>query len=198
MISADTWSVTDLGSDILLFEQLLDVSLCNHIMQVADCCQFQTAGIEIARVETQVRSNELLYLGENNSLLQSTNQILLNRIYLIQEALYQNYRVKFSQIETCSILRYHTGQFYKRHVDNLLLASRRDEVSQGVLTRDVSIVGYLNDDFVGGETFFDRQNLKVLPQKGSVLVFPSYYTHPHQSLPVIKGCKYAFTSWLFH
>lgn len=198
MISADTWSVTDLGSDILLFERLLDVSLCNHIMQVADCCQFQTAGIEIAKVETQVRSNELLYLGENNSLLQSTNQILLNRIYLIQEALYQNYRVKFSQIETCSILRYHTGQFYKRHVDNLLLASRRDEVSQGVLTRDVSIVGYLNDDFGGGETFFDRQNLKVLPQKGSVLVFPSYYTHPHQSLPVTKGCKYAFTSWLFH
>lgn len=198
MISADTWSVTDLGSDILLFERLLDVSLCNHIMQVADCCQFQRAGIEIAKVETQVRSNELLYLGENNSLLQSTNQILLNQIYLIQEALYQNYRVKFSQIETCSILRYHTGQFYKRHVDNLLLASRRDEVSQGVLTRDVSIVGYLNDDFVGGETFFDRQNLKVKPQKGSVLVFPSYYTHPHQSLPVTKGCKYAFTSWLFH
>ena len=197
MISTDAWSVTDLGADILLFEQLLDISLCKHIIQVADCCQFQTAGIELTRVETQVRSNELLYLGETNSLLQSTNQLLLNRIYLIQETLYQNYRVKFSQIETCSILRYQPGQFYKRHIDNLLLASRRDEASQGVPTRDVSIVGYLNDEFIGGETFFDRQNLKFKPQKGSVLVFPAYYTHPHQSLPVEEGCKYAFTSWLF-
>lgn len=198
MISTDAWSVTDLGADILLFERLLDFSLCNHIIQVADCCKFQTAGIELAKVETQVRSNELLYLGEANSLLQSTNQLLLNRIYLIQEALYQNYRVKFSQIETCSILRYRPGQFYKRHIDNLLLASRRDEAAKGVLTRDVSIVGYLNDDFAGGETFFDRQNLKFKPQKGSVIVFPPYYTHPHQSLAVTQGCKYAFTSWLFH
>lgn len=198
MISTENLSVTDLGSDILLFEQLLDPALCDHIVQIADCCQFQTAGIEIAKIETQVRSNELLHLGETNSLLQSTNQLLLNRIYLIQELLYQHYRVKFSQIETCSILRYRPGQFYKRHIDNLLLASRREEVSQGVLTRDVSIVGYLNDDFTGGETFFDRQNLKVKPQKGSVIVFPSYYTHPHQSLPVTTGCKYAFTSWLFH
>ncbi|WP_009632485.1 prolyl hydroxylase family protein [Synechocystis sp. PCC 7509] len=198
MISTDAWSVTELGADILLFERLLDCSLCNHIIQIADCCTFQTAGIELAKVETQVRSNELLYLGETNTLLQSTNQLLLNRIYLIQETLYQNYRVKFSQIETCSILRYRPGQFYKRHIDNLLLASRREEASLGVPTRDVSIVGYLNDDFVGGETFFDRQNLKFIPQKGSVIVFPSYYTHPHQSLPVTQGCKYAFTSWLFH
>jgi prolyl 4-hydroxylase len=198
MISTDAWSLTDLGADILVFEQLLDASLCNHIMQVADCCQFETAGIELAKVKTQVRNNQLLYLDETNSLLRSTNQLLLNRIALVQETLYQNYRVKFSQVETCSILRYYPGQFYKRHVDNLLLASRREEAIQGVLTRDVSIVGYLNDDFAGGETLFDRQNLKFQPQKGSVLVFPSYYTHPHQSLPVTQGCKYAFTSWLFH
>lgn len=198
MVSTNSWSITDLGADILLFEQLLDSTLCAHIIQIAECCQFEKAGIELATVKTQIRSNELLYLGETNSLLQSTNQLLLGRIYIIQQTLYQIYKINFSQIETCSILRYQSGQFYKRHVDNLLLATRRDEAAQGVLTRDVSIVGYLNDDFTGGETFFDRQELKVKPQQGSVLIFPSYYTHPHQSLAVTTGCKYAFTSWLFH
>lgn len=198
MLNTDIWSVTDLGADILLFEELLDVALCSHIIQIAECSHFEQAEIELATVKTQIRSNEILYLSNTNSLLSSTNQLLLNRIYIIQQTLNQIYRIKFSQIETCSILRYQSGQFYKRHVDNLLLASRRDEAAQGVPTRDVSLVGYLNDDFVGGETFFDRQNLKVKPQQGSVLVFPSYYTHPHQSLPVIAGCKYAFTSWLFH
>lgn len=198
MVSTNTSSVTELGADILLFEQLLDFSLCSHIIAIADCCQFEQAGIELTTVKTQIRSNELLYLGKPNSLLQSTNQLLLNKIYLIQEALYQIYKIKFPQIETCSILRYQSGQFYKRHVDNLLLSSRKEEAAQGVPTRDISIVGYLNDGFTGGETYFDRQNIKVKPQKGSVLVFPAYYTHPHQSLPVIAGCKYAFTSWLFH
>ncbi len=198
MLTTDIWSATDLGADILLFEGLLDVALCSHIIQIAECSHFEQAGIELATVKTQIRSNEVLYLGDTSSLLQSTNQLLLNKIYTIQQTLYQIYKIKFSQIETCSILRYQSGQFYKRHVDNLLLASRRDEAAQGVPTRDVSIVGYLNDDFAGGETFFDRQNLKVKPRQGSVLVFPSYYTHPHQSLPVIAGCKYAFTSWLFH
>lgn len=198
MVTTNIWSATDLGADVLLFEGLLDIALCSHIIQIAECSHFEQAGIELATVKSQIRSNEILYLSDTNSLLQSTNQLLLNKIYIIQQTLYQVYKIKFSQIETCSILRYQPGQFYKRHVDNLLLASRRDEAAQGVPTRDVSIVGYLNDDFVGGETFFDRQNIKVKPQQGSVLVFPSYYTHPHQSLPVIAGCKYAFTSWLFH
>ena len=50
----------------------------------------------------------------------------------------------------CSILRYKPGQRYKRHVDNLLLASRFQEVANNIPTRDVSIIGYLNDDFEGG------------------------------------------------
>lgn len=193
-----TWSLTELGGDILLFERLLDSALCSHILEIAECCQFQPAGIELSIVKTQIRSNELLYLSQENSLLQSTNQLLLGRIAIIQQLLHQHYGIKFSQAETCSILRYQPGQYYKRHIDNLLLATRLDEAAQGVPTRDVSIVGYLNQDFEGGETFFDRQNLTVKPQTGSVLVFPSYYTHPHQSLSVLKGKKYSFTSWLFH
>lgn len=191
-------SLTDLGADIFLVEGLLDSALCNHIIQIAGCCKFELAGIELETVQTQIRSNELLYLSNENSLLSTTNQLLLGRVAIIKQLLHHHYGVKFSHTETCSILRYQPGQFYKRHIDNLLLPSRLDEVAQGVPTRDVSIVGYLNDDFEGGETFFDRQNLKIKPQQGSVVVFPSYYTHPHQSLPVSKGQKYAFTTWLFH
>lgn len=192
------WSLTDLGADVLLFEQLLDAELCHHVIQIAQCHQFETAGIQLETVKTQIRSNELLFLTEDNSLLSSTNQLLLDRVGIIQQSLYQIYGVKFPQSESCSILRYQPGQYYKRHIDNLLLASRLDEVAHGIPTRDVSVVGYLNDDFEGGETFFDRQNLKVKPQLGNVLVFPSYYTHPHQALPVTKGQKYSFTTWLFH
>jgi prolyl 4-hydroxylase len=194
-----SFSVINLSPDILLFDKLLDPELCQHIIQVAECSQFKPAGIKVATLETQIRSNDLIYLGNgDNSLLTSTNEILLGKIGIIQQYLYQSYRVKFPHAESCSILRYQPGQFYKRHVDNLLLSSRFEEIARGVPTRDISIVGYLNEDFTGGETFFDRQDLKVKPQQGSVIVFPSCYTHPHQSLSVDVGQKYAFTSWLFH
>lgn len=55
------WSVIDLGADILLFEYLLGSALCNHIIQIAECCQFEPAGIELSTVKTQIRSNELFY-----------------------------------------------------------------------------------------------------------------------------------------
>ncbi|MGA0200034.1 MAG: 2OG-Fe(II) oxygenase, partial [Prochlorotrichaceae cyanobacterium] len=87
---------------------------------------------------------------------------------------------------------------YKRHVDNLLFSSRLEEAARQVPIRDVSVVGYLNEAFEGGETYFDRQQVKITPRTGSVLVFPAYWTHPHASLPVRRGTKYAFTTWLFH
>ncbi len=193
------FSVVNLGADILLFERLLDPELCQHIIQITECYQLEPARIEIGSVANLIRSNDLLFLGnEHNSLLASTNQLLLEKINIVQQYLDRDYGVKFTNTETCSILRYQPGQFYQRHIDNFLLSDRFEEVARNVPIRDVSVVGYLNENFTGGETFFDRQNLKVKPQQGSAIVFPSDYTHPHQSLPVITGQKYVFTSWLFH
>lgn len=189
----------NLGSDILLVENLLEPSLCAHIIQVADCCEFAPAQILVNVVDTDVRNGGIIPLGgKDDPLKESTNQILLQKIKIVQDMLFKHYGIKFPHAEMCSLLRYLPGQNYKRHVDNLLLTDRFVEVANGIPTRDISIVGYLNDDFEGGETFFDRQNVKVKPKAGSVVVFPSYYTHPHQSLPVVRGRKYAFTSWLFH
>lgn len=193
-----THSLTRLAADIFLVERLLDPALCDHIVQVAECCQFETAGIELSLIDTEVRSNDMLKLGGTHSLLRSTNELLAGKIVTVQQLLLQEYEVLFPHLEAFTILRYQPGQYYKRHVDNLLLTSRFAEIAQGVPTRDVSVIGYLNEDCEGGETYFDRQDLKVKPQKGSVLLFPAYYTYPHQSLPVRSGKKYSFTTWLFH
>lgn len=190
--------LTRLGDEIFLVEGLLDPSLCQHLIQIAETCEFQAAGILIESVDNEVRSNDMLKLGQSNPLGDSTNQLIMMRLAIAQGLLFESYGVRFPYAEPCTILRYREGQFYKRHVDNLLLSSRFQEVEQGIPTRDISVVGYLNDGFEGGETYFDRQSVTVQPQAGAVLLFPAYFTHPHASLPVRKGQKYAFTSWLFH
>jgi len=192
------YSVKNLGSDILLLENLLEPETCDHLIEVAEFCQFEAATILIGAVDTEIRNNGILPLDRRNLIQKSANDLVMTRIQVIQEALFKVYGVQFPHAEPCSILRYSPSQQYKRHIDNILLSSRFKEVEQGIPTRDVSIVGYLNDNFEGGETFFDRQGVKIKPQKGSAIVFPSYYTHPHQSLPVTRGRKYSWTSWLYH
>ena len=145
-----------------------------------------------------MRSNDLLYLGQDQSELKALNALIMEKVKLVQAFLHQHYGIYFSHAEPCSILRYQEGQFYKRHVDNLLFSSRLEEAARQVPIRDVSVVGYLNEEFEGGETYFDRQQVKITPRTGSVLVFPAYWTHPHASLPVQRCTKYPFTTWLFH
>ncbi|MDJ0797143.1 MAG: 2OG-Fe(II) oxygenase [Calothrix sp. MO_167.B12] len=188
----------NLGNEILLVEQFIEPSLCNQIIQVCECVGYQSAGIQINSVDKQIRNNKILSLDHDNSLLQSTHQLLLYKIDVVQKMLYQYYGIAFPHNEPCSILKYEPGEFYRRHIDSMLLSSRLEEAKQGIPIRDVSVVGYLNEDFVGGETYFDRQNLKIKPHTGNLIVFPSAYTHPHQSLPVTQGIKYAFNTWLFH
>lgn len=193
-----SYFVKELIQDIFIIENLLSPELCEAILRLVSSLKLEQAGIQIMQFDSTIRSNHLLYLGDPDPQLHYINQLLITQVSLIQDFLKQHYGIYFSQIEPCSILQYQSGQFYKRHVDNLLFSSRLEEAAKGVPTRDVSVVGYLNDRFEGGETYFDRQKLKITPKQGAVIVFPAYWTHPHASLPVVTGTKYSFTTWLFH
>jgi hypothetical protein len=60
----------------------------------------------------------------------------------------------------------------------------------------LSLVGYPNDDYEGGELFFRLQNLKVKPEAGDLFVFPSNFMYPHQAMPVTSGLKYSIVTML--
>lgn len=55
----------------------------------------------------------------------------------------------------------------------------------------VSMVGYLNDDYEGGEIYFPRFDLEVKPDAGDLIIFPSTYIYEHASRPIINGTKYS-------
>lgn len=64
--------------------------------------------------------------------------------------------------------------------------------------RCVALLYYLNDDFTGGETFFPYLDKKIVPQKGSVMVFPPTWQYPHSGLKVNKGIKYIMSTYLHY
>lgn len=55
---------------------------------------------------------------------------------------------------------------------------------------------YLNDIEEGGETEFLYQSCRIQPKKGTVCVFPSFFTHTHRGNPPLKKDKYIVTGWV--
>jgi predicted 2-oxoglutarate/Fe(II)-dependent dioxygenase YbiX len=60
----------------------------------------------------------------------------------------------------------------------------------------LSSVGYINDDYEGGELFFDKLNIKIKPKAGDLYLYPSTYLYSHASLPITSGTKYSIVSFL--
>ena len=60
----------------------------------------------------------------------------------------------------------------------------------------LSVLGVLNDDFVGGE-FMILNDYEVNLMAGDLLIFPSNFMYPHYVKPVKKGVRYSYISWVW-
>jgi hypothetical protein len=60
----------------------------------------------------------------------------------------------------------------------------------------LSSVGYINDDYEGGELFFDKFNLKIKPRAGDLYLFPSSFIYSHAAMPITSGTKYSIVTML--
>ena len=60
----------------------------------------------------------------------------------------------------------------------------------------VSLVGYPNDDYEGGEINFRLQDLTIKPKAGDLFIFPSNFMYPHKAMPVKSGTKYSIVTML--
>lgn len=66
-----------------------------------------------------------------------------------------------------------------------------------------TLLVYLNDDFIGGETYFPNLDILIKPKKGRVLIFKNIDENGnnlraawHAGLPVASGRKYAVNIWV--
>jgi predicted 2-oxoglutarate/Fe(II)-dependent dioxygenase YbiX len=87
--------------------------------------------------------------------------------------------------EYYNMLRYQGGQEYKAHADGT--------TSTG---RSVSAIVYLNNEYEGGEVEFVNFGIKIKPEPGMLLLFPSNYAYRHIAHPVTSGTKYALVTWI--
>jgi len=82
--------------------------------------------------------------------------------------------------EAFNFVKYLPGKYFKIHGDH-----------GPYYTCTISAVVYLNDNYEGGEIEFTRQGLKVKPEAGDIILFPSNFVYEHASCEVFEGIKYS-------
>jgi hypothetical protein len=91
--------------------------------------------------------------------------------------------------ESFNIQKYLPGQgFHKWHTE-------RNCTNGTNPFRHLVFMTYLNDVTDGGETEFYHQEIKVRPEKGLTLIWPSDWTHVHRGIISKTQTKYITTGW---
>lgn len=161
---------------IFEFSNLMDESLCDRTIEYFEKSKQRSwwQPLEFFRGRTlcpsEVRDFEL------------RKDIRSFRYKVVQEA-YKKYGY-FVFPEFWDIVYWAPGMSMSPHIDDY-----GTELEQ----RHYTAVCYLNDDYDGGETFFPEQNYKCKPEKGKVVIFPSYYYHGVNE--VVDSPRYVIAMW---
>jgi predicted 2-oxoglutarate/Fe(II)-dependent dioxygenase YbiX len=160
-------------------------------------CDLRDSGVSWSRATTvgsgvnqNIRTN--YNLGITSSALESNNaaaQNVHNQMYMLLAASTFPYGKKHDldnlYHEPYNMLKYSGGQEYKAHADGSTIDGRC-----------VSAIVYLNNEYEGGEVEFVNFGIKIKPEPGMLLLFPSNYAYRHIAHPVTSGTKYAIVTWM--
>lgn len=139
---------------------------------------------------TNIRTSRTAHTGDK---YKSLNYHILN---ILEKRFNHKYDVEC--VESCQLTRYEVDQEYKSHWDYFNHVGHKiDQVRD----RKATVILYLNDDFLGGETHFEKLNITVTPKKGTALYFTYENENTkertyHAGLPVKQGTKNIATFWI--
>jgi len=89
------------------------------------------------------------------------------------------------------------GSSVPPHTDEQIFPEHVGTINKTVL-RDITSVFYLNDDFDGGELYFDCLNKTIKPEAGMLVFFPTAKIYRHAVLTVRNGQRFSVSRfWNF-
>ena len=174
---------------IEIYPNALDAAVCRGIIEF-----FERSPVKIPSatgitgiLHAARRSHGVHLDAESGGPLFQAALAALQRSFAAYAAKYEDLRQQQSVFESLGIYRYQNeSEGYDWHSDGM---------DAGLRYRFVSAVLYLNTVAQGGETEFRYQNRKIPAQEGTVVLFPSGWTHIHRGCPPRSGSKYVLITW---
>jgi len=176
------------GTNIYVIENILDGLTCEEFITFIEKLDLK---------DTSEEPDKLLkckYLNLSND--NPTHCIIDFKIYCIFNKIFEimtkcNPYIKITG-DTYYILRKIYGET-QLHTDEVRANYTNYFFNQ---TRCLAAIIALNDNFEGGVFKFPHQNIEHKMKKGSVILFPPFWTHPHQITTVGENqYRYTITTW---
>jgi predicted 2-oxoglutarate/Fe(II)-dependent dioxygenase YbiX len=115
----------------------------------------------------------------------------------VKEIINPFYGVEVNSSEVPQILSYSVGGHYLPHIDgeSIWVTPNQEKIWKKSTDRDLSMVFFLNNDFEGGDFIFPDYKIRVRPEPGLLICFPSNHNYVHGVEPVTKGKRYSIVTW---
>jgi predicted 2-oxoglutarate/Fe(II)-dependent dioxygenase YbiX len=140
----------------------------NNVDEVRNCVDLKFKKENLGKHLPQNKTLEEIHTKVENALDKCLNHY---------ESLWH---LKMYYKEAFNFVKYLPGKYFKIHGDH-----------GPYYACTISAVVYLNDDYEGGEIEFVRQGLKIKPNAGDIVIFPSNFVYEHASCEVFSGIKYS-------
>lgn len=172
---------------IVLLDKFLDKEDCKRILELQ--IQLENSTTSTNRIK-DYRKSLVTLVDEEDSIIKK-----------VKKKIAKSFGLDGKGMEKMQLQKYPEGGYYKEHFD----AKSEDhyQKDKSFSQRKYSIIIYLNDDFIGGETVFPKKNISVKPLQGRLLLFSNMlnetnYVHPfssHLSNKIVKGEKWILSTW---
>lgn len=142
-------------------------------------------------VDKKTRDTQIVSMG---NLYPKIEELLRNTVKHIINPFYG---IEVSSSEIPQILSYDIGGHYNPHIDgeSIWLTPKGEKIWKKSTDRDISTVFFLNNDFEGGDFVFPELKVRVRPEPGMLVCFPSNHFYMHGVEPVTKGKRYSIVTW---
>jgi hypothetical protein len=162
---------------IWVIPEFIDQNTCDEIIQ-----RVYQKGFKQARQFEQGRHNHEVFV-QDQLIIEEINK-KLSELFLNDG---QNKHIIKMHPTNVEVYKYNPGDYIARHSDAASVIGDESSV--------FTLVVYLSDDFIGGETHFNDFAMNVKPPKGGAVIFG--HEHHHEALLVEEGHKYILRSNCF-
>jgi hypothetical protein len=182
----------DLGGHIYLFEDALAPEVCDEIVRRFEADERKAPGlaygpngpfIHEAKKSTDLRISSFQDWQDLDMVLFTSCSNAMNKF------LEKHPELNMGQLRD-------TGYNIQRSVPGDRFTAHIDAAFGATVYRKVAFIWYLNDVEEGGETVFEFQGVTVKPKKGTMIMFPPFWTHRHEGRTPLSGTKYIITTFV--
>jgi prolyl 4-hydroxylase len=179
---------------------LLTPEECNKLITYTTNFGLQTSEIlnydnnQTTKVDTDYRKCKQAWIPDSN------NEVVQKLAKISQDLT----NIPISHQEQTQVAFYEAGGQFKEHYDSCVYEDKAycNKINSGAGERRSTLLVYLNNDYVGGETEFVDLGLKIIPKAGKGILFWSTDNNDklllkskHKANPIISGNKWIATKW---